>query len=215
MLLLYHIFLIIFIFSKTVGINYISLYFIFNLNKKKTLVILSFRPLVHLGMNLLTHFEVHKTLGCDERTLHAWLTVIEGHYHAKNTYHNSTHAADVLQATAMFLEKDRIKRLLDQLDEACCLIAAITHDIDHPGKSRLDHIKTKLKPCQIVMMYYFFISAFLCNSKNDLAILYNDISVLESHHAALTFKLTTKDERLNIFKGTYFGQCPNVVYSEK
>lgn len=96
----------------------------------------TFRPLVHLGMNLLTHFEVHKTLGCDERTLHAWLTVVEGHYHAKNTYHNSTHAADVLQATAMFLEKDRIKRLLDQLDEACCLIAAITHDIDHPGKSR-------------------------------------------------------------------------------
>lgn len=91
-------------------------------------------------MNLLTHFEVHKTLGCDERTLHAWLTVVEGHYHAKNTYHNSTHAADVLQATAMFLEKDRIKRLLDQLDEACCLIAAITHDIDHPGKSRLDRI---------------------------------------------------------------------------
>lgn len=87
-------------------------------------------------MNLLTHFEVHKTLGCDERTLHAWLTVVESHYHSKNTYHNSTHAADVLQATAIFLEKDRIKRLLDQLDEACCLIAAITHDIDHPGKSR-------------------------------------------------------------------------------
>jgi len=107
-------------------------------------------------MNLLTHFEVHKTLGCDERTLHAWLTVIEGHYHAKNTYHNSTHAADVLQATAMFLEKDRIKRLLDQLDEACCLIAAITHDIDHPGKSRLDNTKTKLKPFGNVMTYYFF-----------------------------------------------------------
>ncbi|XP_026809085.1 high affinity cAMP-specific and IBMX-insensitive 3',5'-cyclic phosphodiesterase 8-like isoform X2 [Rhopalosiphum maidis] len=154
-----------------------SLYWDFNVFKLEELTMK--RPLVHLGMNLLTHFEVHKTLGCDERTLHAWLTVIEGHYHAKNTYHNSTHAADVLQATAMFLEKDRIKRLLDQLDEACCLIAAITHDIDHPGKS----------------------SAFLCNSKNDLAILYNDISVLESHHAALTFKLTTKDERLNIFKG--------------
>ncbi|XP_025191871.1 high affinity cAMP-specific and IBMX-insensitive 3',5'-cyclic phosphodiesterase 8-like isoform X3 [Melanaphis sacchari] len=154
-----------------------SLYWDFNVFKLEELTMK--RPLVHLGMNLLTHFEVHKTLGCDERTLHAWLTVVESHYHAKNTYHNSTHAADVLQATAMFLEKDRIKRLLDQLDEACCLIAAITHDIDHPGKS----------------------SAFLCNSKNDLAILYNDISVLESHHAALTFKLTTKDERLNIFKG--------------
>ncbi|XP_025410032.1 high affinity cAMP-specific and IBMX-insensitive 3',5'-cyclic phosphodiesterase 8-like isoform X2 [Sipha flava] len=154
-----------------------SLYWDFNVFKLEELSMK--RPLVHLGMNLLMHFEVHKTLGCDERTLHAWLTVIESHYHAKNTYHNSTHAADVLQATAMFLEKDRIKRLLDQLDEACCLIAAITHDIDHPGKS----------------------SAFLCNSQNDLAILYNDISVLESHHAALTFKLTTRDERLNIFKG--------------
>ncbi|VVC28353.1 Hypothetical protein CINCED_3A011827 [Cinara cedri] len=154
-----------------------ALYWDFNVFKLEELTMK--RPLVHLGMNLLTHFEVHKTLGCDERTLHAWLTVVESHYHAKNTYHNSTHAADVLQATAMFLEKDRIKRLLDQLDEACCLIAAITHDIDHPGKS----------------------SAFLCNSQNDLAILYNDISVLESHHAALTFKLTTRDDRLNIFKG--------------
>ncbi|VVC28354.1 Hypothetical protein CINCED_3A011827 [Cinara cedri] len=156
-----------------------ALYWDFNVFKLEELTMK--RPLVHLGMNLLTHFEVHKTLGCDERTLHAWLTVVESHYHAKNTYHNSTHAADVLQATAMFLEKDRIKRLLDQLDEACCLIAAITHDIDHPGKS----------------------SAFLCNSQNDLAILYNDISVLESHHAALTFKLTTRDDRLNIFKGVY------------
>ncbi|XP_050433933.1 high affinity cAMP-specific and IBMX-insensitive 3',5'-cyclic phosphodiesterase 8 isoform X2 [Adelges cooleyi] len=154
-----------------------SLYWDFNIFKLEELTMK--RPLVHLGMNLLTHFEVHKTLGCDERVLQGWLTVVEGHYHSKNTYHNSTHAADVLQATAMFLEKDRIKRLLDQLDQACCLIAAITHDIDHPGKS----------------------SAFLCNSQNDLALLYNDISVLESHHAALTFKLTIKDDRVNIFKG--------------
>lgn len=54
------------------------------------------------------------------------------------------------------------------MDEATALIAAAAHDIDHPGKS----------------------SAFLANSDNPLAILYNDITVLESHHAALTFKLT-------------------------
>nr|XP_018914696.1 PREDICTED: high affinity cAMP-specific and IBMX-insensitive 3',5'-cyclic phosphodiesterase 8B [Bemisia tabaci]XP_018914697.1 PREDICTED: high affinity cAMP-specific and IBMX-insensitive 3',5'-cyclic phosphodiesterase 8B [Bemisia tabaci]XP_018914698.1 PREDICTED: high affinity cAMP-specific and IBMX-insensitive 3',5'-cyclic phosphodiesterase 8B [Bemisia tabaci]XP_018914699.1 PREDICTED: high affinity cAMP-specific and IBMX-insensitive 3',5'-cyclic phosphodiesterase 8B [Bemisia tabaci] len=137
------------------------------------------RPLAYLGMNILLHFEVHKTLGCDERTLHSWLVVMERHYHSHNTYHNSTHAADVLQATAVFLEREHIKRHLDGLDEACCLIAAATHDIDHPGKSSL----------------------FLINSGDDLAILYNDISVLESHHAALTFKLTLKDDRINIFKG--------------
>lgn len=54
------------------------------------------------------------------------------------------------------------------MDEATALIAAATHDIDHPGRS----------------------SAFLCNSDNPLAILYNDLCVLESHHAATTFRLT-------------------------
>lgn len=43
-------------------------------------------------------------------------------------------------------------------------------------------------------------SGFLCNAGSDLALLYNDISVLESHHAALAFKLTLHDDRVNIFK---------------
>lgn len=106
-------------------------------------------------MNLLLHFDVHKTLGCDEKTLYNWLTVIERHYHATNTYHNSTHAADVLQATAGFLERERIKKLLDELDEACCLIAAAAHDIDHPGKSRLMlFIKDTYYYC--LTIYYIF-----------------------------------------------------------
>lgn len=61
-----------------------------------------------------------------------------------------------------------MKSIMEPLDEATSLIAAAAHDVDHPGKS----------------------SAFLTNSNNPLAILYNDVTVLESHHAALTFKLT-------------------------
>lgn len=136
------------------------------------------RPLVHLGMNLMCHFDIPGTFNIDEKTLQNWLTVIESNYRAANTYHNSTHAADVLQATAGYLEKERLKSILDPLDEATTLIAAAAHDIDHPGKS----------------------SAFLCNSDNPLAILYNDLTVLENHHAAFTFKLTLGDERVNIFK---------------
>lgn len=67
---------------------------------------------------------------------------------------------------------------MEPLDEAASIIAAAAHDVDHPGKS----------------------SAFLSNSDNPLAILYNDMTVLEAHHAALTFKLTLGDERVNIFK---------------
>ncbi|KAK7081658.1 High affinity cAMP-specific and IBMX-insensitive 3',5'-cyclic phosphodiesterase 8B, partial [Halocaridina rubra] len=135
------------------------------------------RPLVWLGMSLMCRFNVPSTLGCDEQTLQNWLTLVEANYH-DITYHNSTHAADVLQATAYFLDLDRIKQLLDPYDTAACLIAAVVHDVDHPGKN----------------------SAFLCNTDNELAILYNDLSVLESHHAAVSFKYTHSDDRVNIYK---------------
>ena len=37
------------------------------------------------------------------------LQLIEANYHNRNTYHNSTHAADVLHATAVFLLRDDVK----------------------------------------------------------------------------------------------------------
>lgn len=59
------------------------------------------RPLTHLGLTLMGgRFDVCSTLECDERTLLHWLTIIETNYHAVNTYHNSTHAADVLQVSS-------------------------------------------------------------------------------------------------------------------
>jgi len=50
------------------------------------------------------------------------------------------------------------------------------------------------------MCINFCCSAFLCNSNHELAVLYNDMCVLESHHSALAFKLTMSDDRVNIFK---------------
>ena len=48
-------------------------------------------------MNLLLRFDVQATLAVEESVIQNWLTLIESNYHATNTYHNSTHAADVLQ----------------------------------------------------------------------------------------------------------------------
>lgn len=135
------------------------------------------RPLIWLGLSIFTKMKVFTSLECDDVTMRNWLQLIESHY-LDNPYHNSAHAGDVMQATAYFLIKLRKKGLFDPLDEAICLISAVVHDIDHPGRS----------------------SPFLCNSDHELAILYNDRSVLESHHSAFAFKLTLSDEKVNIFK---------------
>ncbi|XP_036382368.1 high affinity cAMP-specific and IBMX-insensitive 3',5'-cyclic phosphodiesterase 8B-like [Megalops cyprinoides] len=136
------------------------------------------RPLTYLGLKVFARFGVCEFLDCPEATLRSWLQVIEGNYHASNSYHNSTHAADVLHATSYFLCKERVKGSLDQLDEVAALIAATVHDVDHPGRT----------------------NSFLCNAGSELAILYNDTAVLESHHAALAFQLTLRDNKCNIFK---------------
>lgn len=61
-------------------------------------VITTGKPLYHLGRALMgRRFDVCSTLEIDERILQNWLTTIETNYRADNRYHNSTHAADVLQ----------------------------------------------------------------------------------------------------------------------
>ncbi|XP_020716286.1 high affinity cAMP-specific and IBMX-insensitive 3',5'-cyclic phosphodiesterase 8 isoform X5 [Ceratitis capitata] len=137
------------------------------------------RPLLYLGMEMFRRFNVFATLNIDENVCKGWLAIIEANYHSNNSYHNSTHAADVMQATGCFLTQLAAKDMgMDHTDEAIALIAAAAHDVDHPGRS----------------------SAFLCNSRNTLALLYNDLCVLESHHASITFRLTLSDDKVNIFK---------------
>ena len=116
----------------------------------------------------------------DEVILRNWLSTIESHYRVSNTYHNSTHAADVLQAAAYFCRSHCMEKCLDPTDFLALLIASICHDIDHPGRT----------------------NAFLCNVGHDLAVLYNDSAVLESHHSAHTFKVTchTDQKNINIFQ---------------
>lgn len=66
---------------------------------------------------------------------------------------------------------------LDNLDFFSMCFAATIHDFEHPGYNNL----------------------YLINSKHEFAIRYNDISVLESHHVAATYKLLGM-ETFNIFK---------------
>ncbi|XP_051062488.1 high affinity cAMP-specific and IBMX-insensitive 3',5'-cyclic phosphodiesterase 8A [Phodopus roborovskii] len=136
------------------------------------------RPLIYLGLKTFARFGICEFLQCSEVTLRSWFQIIETNYHSSNPYHNSTHSADVLHATAYFLSRSKIKETLDRIDEVAALIAATIHDVDHPGRT----------------------NSFLCNSGSALAVLYNDTAVLESHHAALAFQLTLENDKCNIFK---------------
>lgn len=85
---------------------------------------------------------------------------------------------DVLFIFALFSFCLAQQQSLDPIDEVAALIAATVHDVDHPGRT----------------------NSFLCNAGSELAVLYNDTAVLESHHAALAFQITTRDDKCNIFK---------------
>ncbi|XP_057300369.1 high affinity cAMP-specific and IBMX-insensitive 3',5'-cyclic phosphodiesterase 8B-like isoform X2 [Hydractinia symbiolongicarpus] len=136
------------------------------------------RPLYYLGQTIFNRFNVGVYLSISDTVVRNWLQLIEANYHMHNAYHNSTHAADVLHATSVFLQRDDVKNTLERSDEIAALIAAVVHDVDHPG----------------------FTNSFLCNAGSELAVLYNDIAVLESHHAAMAFKLTSRDMKSNIFQ---------------
>ena len=83
------------------------------------------------------------------------------------------------KATAYFLRTERCKNLLTDSDQVSSLLAATIHDVDHPGRT----------------------NAFLCNSKHELALLYNDTAVLENHHVAKSFKITLDPKNhANIFR---------------
>ena len=93
--------------QKGLGTNALSLY-ITHLSPLSSLCHPR-RPLTYLGLKIFARFGVCEFLSCSEATLRCWLQIIEANYHASNSYHNSTHAADVLHATAYFLRKEKVK----------------------------------------------------------------------------------------------------------
>ncbi|CAJ0956711.1 unnamed protein product, partial [Mesorhabditis belari] len=134
--------------------------------------------LSQLGMKIFERWKVGEVLQCPEDILTRWLNTIELHYHAGNAYHNATHAADVLQATSYFLDQPSVADLVVDTHAVAALLAAAVHDLDHPGRG----------------------NAYLINTRQSLAILYNDQSVLENHHVALAFQLTLQqNSNVNIF----------------
>ena len=132
-------------------------------------------PLTATAFVIFQTHDLFNKCKIDESTFLHYLGDVENAYR-DNPYHNGLHAADVVFNANILLSCDTILTVLQDWMILGLIIAAAIHDCDHPGRT----------------------NKFLINTKNDLALTYNDESVLENHHCATGFRLL-KESRNNIF----------------
>eukprot|EP00002_Diphylleia_rotans_P022144 TRINITY_DN4337_c0_g1_i3.p1 TRINITY_DN4337_c0_g1~~TRINITY_DN4337_c0_g1_i3.p1 ORF type:complete len:1502 (-),score=336.03 TRINITY_DN4337_c0_g1_i3:3170-7675(-) len=133
--------------------------------------------LIGLIYNIFDHFKFMDLFHIPGDKLRSFILSVRSHYR-KNPFHNFYHAFTVIQITYLILVKTDVMQYLSNLDIFSLLLAALCHDLEHPGVN----------------------NSFEVNSHSPLALLYNDISVQESHHCSVGFHLMRKAEN-NVLSG--------------
>ncbi|CAJ1029445.1 putative 3'5'-cyclic nucleotide phosphodiesterase [Leishmania shawi] len=125
---------------------------------------------------LLCMHDFLQKFNIDEQIALDWISAVEAGYQG-NPYHNSMHAADVLQITHFVITQGGLAKRcnLSDIQVFSAMLAASIHDFDHPGTNNNFHVKTG----------------------SYLATLYNDRSVLENLHVSSVFELM-KNPAFNI-----------------
>ncbi|KAG8190985.1 hypothetical protein JTE90_010844 [Oedothorax gibbosus] len=132
-------------------------------------------PLTAVSYKIFRDRNLCQTFKIPSKTLVNFLLNLEDHY-LRVPYHNSGHAADVTQSVHVLLLMPALESVFTDLEILAILFSAAIHDVDHPGVT----------------------NQYLINSSSELALMYNDESVLENHSLAVAFKLL-QDENCNIF----------------
>ncbi|XP_072524802.1 dual specificity calcium/calmodulin-dependent 3',5'-cyclic nucleotide phosphodiesterase 1A isoform X2 [Salminus brasiliensis] len=126
---------------------------------------------------LLTRYDLISRFKIPISSLVSFVEALEvGYSKHKNPYHNLMHAADVTQTVHYLLLKTGMVHWLTELEIFAMIFAAAVHDYEHTGTTNNFHIQTR----------------------SDTAILYNDRSVLESHHVSAAYRLLQDDDEMNI-----------------
>eukprot|EP01063_Lacrimia_lanifica_P041458 TRINITY_DN9684_c0_g1_i1.p1 TRINITY_DN9684_c0_g1~~TRINITY_DN9684_c0_g1_i1.p1 ORF type:complete len:1296 (+),score=474.69 TRINITY_DN9684_c0_g1_i1:96-3983(+) len=126
--------------------------------------------LVQVSVNIFSKYRFfNKYFGGPENVhrLIQFLTRIQAGYHRENPYHNHIHAADVLQTVHWMINVTGIANKLSDVETLALLLSAVVHDYDHPGVNNM----------------------FLINTQHEIALHFNDQSVLENHHLYCAFKV--------------------------
>jgi len=115
-------------------------------------------------------FGLFRKLRLDEQKFLRFVTAVQEAYNDQNPYHNSLHAADVVQGAAALLKlpsSAEVCHYINPLEVLGCLLAAIVHDMGHKGLNNSYEVATS----------------------GEIALMYNDRSVMENYHASRAFFL--------------------------
>jgi cAMP-specific phosphodiesterase 4 len=132
-------------------------------------------PVQVSGFYSFHNFNLDGVFKIPDQTLKNFLKNLEETY-KPNPYHNSIHAADVMNSHLFLLNNSKLFEVCSNLDLMTSIVAALGHDAGHPAKN----------------------NRFLVITKDDLAVQYNDISVLEMLHTSKVFQIVMKPD-CNIF----------------
>ena len=132
-----------------------------------------------MGKVILDSFGLYSDDIISTEKLDPFLVSISNQYYKTTLYHNSMHGADVTQSLCLYFQNSNAEEICQSLvlDLLGILIAALGHDLGHPGLTNPFHI----------------------NSSSELAITYNDMSCLENFHTSKLFR-TIRNPETDIFE---------------
>ncbi|KAM6934595.1 dual specificity calcium/calmodulin-dependent 3',5'-cyclic nucleotide phosphodiesterase 1A [Xenentodon cancila] len=126
-----------------------------------------------LVYDLLTRYDLITRFRIPVQALVQFVEALENGYSKhRNPYHNLIHAADVTQTAHFLMLHTGLMHWLSELEILAMVFAAAIHDFEHTGTTNNFHIHTR----------------------SEVAILYNDRSVLENHHVSAAYKLMAEED---------------------
>ena len=127
-----------------------------------------------MGKTILEAFGLTNPKIIQTNKLDSFLFTVCKQYNEKVLYHNAMHGADVTQTLSLIFLNSKAEKISDTnvLDILSIFIAALGHDLGHPG----------------------FNNNFQINASTDIAITYNDKSCLENYHASKLFRILKREE---------------------
>lgn len=120
---------------------------------------------MYYELGLVEELSIHPT------TLKNFLLRVQENYR-NNPFHNFRHSFCVTQMMYVLIHACKLHKHLSKKDLCVLITACICHDLDHPG----------------------FNNTYQINARTEIAIRYNDMSPLENHHCAISFKILSQPE---------------------